>query len=96
VVVLADDAAAGTTRRRSRPHLMMAILSMEPGIHGYPTRRARVWRVDHAHGFHGADIHLLMGWAQAQVLPHGYPVDIQLIGGTHMLVRYVFFPRSKR
>jgi hypothetical protein len=43
--------------------ISMAILSMEPIIHRYPTRRAWVWRADHAHGFYGADIQLLMGWA---------------------------------
>jgi hypothetical protein len=46
------------------PWIRMIILSMEPGIHGYPTWRARVWRSDHAHGFHGVDIHLLLGWGR--------------------------------
>jgi hypothetical protein len=74
----------------------MAILSIEPGIHGYPTRRARVWRADHAHEFYGADIHLLMGWTRTQVLPCGHSMDIQLTGGTHILVRYAFLPWPKR
>jgi hypothetical protein len=39
----------------------MAILSMDPGIHGYPTRWAWIGRADHAHRFYGADIQLLMG-----------------------------------
>ncbi|KAK1613626.1 hypothetical protein QYE76_019143 [Lolium multiflorum] len=39
-----------------RSCLTMAILSTDPGIHGYSTRRARVWRVGCVHGFHGVDI----------------------------------------
>jgi hypothetical protein len=73
--------------------LRMAILSMEPGIHGYPTRRAWVWRADHAHGFHGADIQLLMGWVSTHVLPHGYPMDIHLSGVARMSVRHAILPR---
>jgi hypothetical protein len=63
----------------------MTILSMEPGIHGYLTLQARVWRDDHFDGFHGVDIQLLMRWAEIHVSPHGYPVDIQLTSGTHII-----------
>jgi serine/threonine-protein phosphatase PP1 catalytic subunit len=34
----------------------MAILSTDPGIHGYPAQRAQIWRVHYAHRFYGADI----------------------------------------
>jgi hypothetical protein len=40
-----------------------------------------VWRADHVHRYHGADIQLLIGWAQADFLPHGYPMNIRLIDG---------------
>jgi hypothetical protein len=68
---------------------------MDTGIHGYPIRRAWVWRVDHAHGFCGADIQLLIRCARAQVSLHVYPMDIRLTGGTHMSVRHAIFPRLK-
>jgi hypothetical protein len=45
--------ASGEERERI---LRMAILSMDSGIHGYPTQWARVWWADYTHGFHGADI----------------------------------------
>jgi hypothetical protein len=70
----------------------MAILSTDPGIHGYSTRRARVWRVDCVHGFHGADIRQFMERARAELLLHGYLMDIQLTCGTHMLVTREILP----
>ena len=64
----------------------MAIISMDPDIHGYPIRWARVRSAFFAHGFHGADIHELMGWAWTWISLHGYPSDVRLIGETHMSV----------
>jgi hypothetical protein len=62
---------------KAQSHLRMAILSMERVIHGYPIRWARVWRADHAHGFHGVDIQLLIGWTRVQGswISDGYLAD---------------------
>jgi hypothetical protein len=48
ILVIKVEVAAGEVR--------MAILSTDPGIHRYSTHQAHIWRTDHTHGFHRADI----------------------------------------
>ena len=55
--------------------LEMAIISMYPGIHGYPARWAWVRSAFSIHEFHGANTPKLKGWAWTYILLHGYPFD---------------------
>jgi hypothetical protein len=65
----------------------MAILStnIRPNGHGYGWL---IMPTDFMGGY--ATTH---GWAWVEVLIHGYPIDIQLICGSHMSVRHGILPR---